>query len=82
MNDRIEIVWRMWGGLILVVLAIIAALVIGSMVCGWVDGFAEVQTNENAAIEWCGVCCDYVDTYIGSVGSVVVCGVCDTILVW
>ena len=71
------------------VVAVVAALWVGGSICLWAEERTEQSTQQQstqqehtAGIEWCAVCLDYQHTFIGSVGSVLVCSVCDTILAW
>ncbi len=64
---------------------VVVGAVCAAMVCGWAGSFVEEHTEEpvrTTAIEWCAVCVDYQITFRGSVGDVLVCSVCDTVLTW
>jgi len=71
-------VWMVWG-------IVLVGVVCASMVVGWVGSFVESHTEEQTqsdSVVWCAVCADYQLTITDTIGNVVACSVCDSVLAW
>ncbi len=70
----------LWVWVCLIVGVCIAALLCGCVLSCFGGGVVDTQTE--AVVVWCVVCDGYTLTQTGTIGDVVVCGVCDSILAW
>ena len=79
MNDKKN--YKKWS----LVAYLVVGMCVAALVCGWVGSFVEshtVEQTQSDSVVWCAVCADYQLTITDTIGNVVACSVCDSVLAW